>query len=66
MANTPDFADWLAICNVKADYCRLLDHLEYHLLANHLLENGLSLLFITPTCHRAPPWHSAEKSPIRS
>lgn len=20
-----DFADWLAICNVKADYCRLLD-----------------------------------------
>lgn len=25
MANTPDFADWLAICNVKADYCRLLD-----------------------------------------
>ena len=22
---TPDFADWRAICNVKADYCRLLD-----------------------------------------
>jgi hypothetical protein len=21
----PDFADWLAICNTKADYCRLLD-----------------------------------------
>lgn len=21
----PDFADWLAICNVKAAYCRLLD-----------------------------------------
>lgn len=25
MAAAPDFADWLAICNVKADYCRLLD-----------------------------------------
>jgi ketosteroid isomerase-like protein len=25
MASQPDFADWLAICNVKADYCRLLD-----------------------------------------
>lgn len=22
---TPDFADWLAICNLKAAYCRLLD-----------------------------------------
>lgn len=22
---TPEFADWLAICNLKADYCRLLD-----------------------------------------
>jgi hypothetical protein len=27
------------------DYCRLSDTLEYHLLANHLLENGFSLLF---------------------
>ncbi|UZH54643.1 alginate lyase family protein [Salinimicrobium tongyeongense] len=27
------------------DYLRLADNLEYHLLANHLLENGLSLLF---------------------
>ena len=27
------------------DYCRLLDNLEYHLLGNHLLENGFSLLF---------------------
>mgnify|MGYP006073247141 CR=1 FL=1 len=26
-------------------YLRLLDNLEYHLLGNHLLENGLSLLF---------------------
>ncbi|MDA9325351.1 heparinase II/III family protein [Flavobacteriales bacterium] len=26
-------------------YCRLLDNLEYHILGNHLLENGLSLLF---------------------
>ena len=25
MATQPEFADWLAICNVKADYCRLLD-----------------------------------------
>lgn len=27
------------------DYFRLLNNLEYHLLANHLLENGFSLLF---------------------
>lgn len=27
------------------DYQRLLDNLEYHLLANHLLENAFSLLF---------------------
>lgn len=27
------------------DYQRLLDNLEYHILANHLLENGFSLLF---------------------
>ena len=26
-------------------YLRLLDNLEYHLLGNHLLENGFSLLF---------------------
>ena len=25
MAETANFEDWLAICNVKADYCRLLD-----------------------------------------
>lgn len=25
MASQPEFADWLAICNLKADYCRLLD-----------------------------------------
>ena len=25
MPNEPNFADWLAICNVKAAYCRLLD-----------------------------------------
>lgn len=25
MAGQPDFAQWLAICNLKADYCRLLD-----------------------------------------
>jgi len=28
-----------------ADYLRLMDNMEYHLLANHLLENGFSLLF---------------------
>lgn len=25
MPDTPDFADWLAICNLKAAYCHLLD-----------------------------------------
>lgn len=25
MTGTPDFADWLAICNLKYAYCRLLD-----------------------------------------
>ena len=25
MAESPQFADWLAICNLKAAYCRLLD-----------------------------------------
>ncbi|MEW9854351.1 nuclear transport factor 2 family protein [Novosphingobium sp. M1R2S20] len=25
MTQMPDFSDWLAISNVKADYCRLLD-----------------------------------------
>lgn len=25
MKSTPEFADWLAICNLKAAYCRLLD-----------------------------------------
>jgi hypothetical protein len=25
MTETPNFADWLAICNLKAAYCRLLD-----------------------------------------
>src|SRR5690606_11161630 len=25
MPGAPDFADWLAICNLKAAYCRLLD-----------------------------------------
>jgi SnoaL-like domain len=25
MTPTPEFADWLAICNLKAAYCRLLD-----------------------------------------
>ena len=30
---------------LMAQYVRLLDHPEYHLLGNHLLENGFSLLF---------------------
>jgi 3-phenylpropionate/cinnamic acid dioxygenase small subunit len=25
MSGTPEFADWVAICNLKAAYCRLLD-----------------------------------------
>lgn len=31
--------------SLYAQYCILLDNLEYHLLGNHLLENGFSLLF---------------------
>lgn len=31
--------------NLYAQYFILLDNLEYHLLGNHLLENGFSLLF---------------------
>lgn len=31
--------------SLYAQYCRLMDNLEYHLLGNHLLENGFSLLF---------------------
>ena len=30
MASQPQFADWLEICNVKADYCRLLDTKQWH------------------------------------
>ena len=30
---------------LMAQYVRLLDNLEYHLMGNHLLENGFSLLF---------------------
>jgi hypothetical protein len=38
---TPDFADWLAICNLKADYCRLLDTKQW---------DAWEQLF-TPDCH---------------
>jgi len=31
--------------SLYAQYSILLDYLEYHLLGNHLLENGFSLLF---------------------
>ncbi len=31
--------------NLRAQYAILMDNLEYHLLGNHLLENGFSLLF---------------------
>jgi hypothetical protein len=31
--------------NLRAQYAILADNLEYHLLGNHLLENGFSLLF---------------------
>ena len=30
---------------LKAQYVRLMDNLEYHLMGNHLLENAFSLLF---------------------
>lgn len=30
---------------IYSSYCRLLDNLEFHLMGNHLLENGFSLLF---------------------
>ena len=29
MNPAPDFADWLAICNLKAAYCRLLDSKDW-------------------------------------
>lgn len=29
MTSTPDFADWLAICEVKARYCRMLDSKDW-------------------------------------
>lgn len=31
--------------SLYAQYCILMDNIEYHLLGNHLLENGFSLLF---------------------
>ena len=31
--------------SLYAQYMRLLDNIEYHLMGNHLLENGFSLLF---------------------
>jgi len=30
MAGTTDFEDWLAICNLKAAYCRLLDTKDWN------------------------------------
>lgn len=32
-------------CSLFAQYHILMDNIEYHLLGNHLLENGLSMLF---------------------
>lgn len=40
-ATAPDFADWLAICNLKAAYCRLLDTKQW---------DAWEQLF-TPDCH---------------
>ena len=40
MTAVPDFADWVAICNLKAAYCRLLDTKDW---------DGWSRLF-TPDC----------------
>lgn len=39
MASQPDFADWLAICNVKADYCRLLDTKDWAAWLNVFTED---------------------------
>jgi len=41
MTAAPAFADWLAICNVKAAYCRLLDTKQW---------DAWGQLF-TPKCH---------------
>lgn len=41
MTDMPNFADWLAICNLKADYCRLLDTKQW---------DAWEQLF-TPDCH---------------
>lgn len=40
IGGAPDFADWVAICNLKAAYCRLLDTKDWE---------GWSRLF-TPDC----------------
>jgi hypothetical protein len=40
-----DVRDQIIDSSLFAQYGILSDHIEYHLLANHLLENGFSLLF---------------------
>ena len=46
VSTTIDGADGVAIhTSLYAQYMRLLDNIEYHLMGNHLLENGFSLLF---------------------
>lgn len=43
------------------DYYRLFDNLEYHLLGNHLLENGFSLLFGSYYFKDEKLYHKAQK-----
>jgi len=46
VSTTIDGAVAVAIrASFYAQYMRLLDNIEYHLMGNHLLENGFSLLF---------------------
>ena len=37
--STPDFADWLEICNVKARYCRFLDTMDWAGYADQFTED---------------------------
>ena len=41
-----DIEDEKVLNLIKADASRLYENVEYHLLANHLLENGFALLFV--------------------
>jgi hypothetical protein len=47
----PEFADWLAICNTKADYCRLLDTKQWDQWAQVFTED----VFVDVPESGAPP-----------